>query len=552
MLQTIKGLVALVALGAVFLMSACGGDGPKPGAANDMAAHVPTEAAGVVLVQLGSILEKADYDGFTKMEVFADMLKEVEAESPALVPFMKDPASSGVDLSGNMAFYFQVENGKSFSGFLMPVADPAKIGTTLETLKKESPDVQTTDHEGYQLHTVEDDVFILQSDALVAITNFNDEARLKALLQPEGNGIHDNQAFADQMPTGQDLAYWIDGEALAKGDARTKKQLVGLVAGLGLDENALVGNSFYGSQSFENGKMEGDLMLDFNDDLAQKLESILPKKMAVDYANYFPGDDLVAGLTFGISTSGTLELVNEMGVAMFADNYLKLVGLTLGDIEKGLTGDLAVGVYPEMTASKDPVFVAALGLKTKETIETLLGRGMMMGLVKKEGEQYLLQGQPSPDGQPNDLIIYGMIKDDAFVLSNKKEQLDQALAGNSNAVVSKLQEGFLGLYLNYELLEKSGLQEVLADVLPPDAGGALALSGEYQTSKTASFIAQPNALKGITIMKDGNMNALKSSLITLNEMHKKGLLEPQMDDAMDEFEDFDEAFDEEEEPAEAL
>mgnify|MGYP001795374552 CR=1 FL=1 len=159
----------------------------------------------------------------------------------------------------------------------------------------------------------------------------------------------------------------------------------------------------------------------------------------------------------------------------------------MGQSEQGLTGDLAVGVYPEMTEGKDPIFVAVLGLKDRTFIEKQLERAGSM--LQRDGEKYVFQGQPGMDGSPA-LAIYGMVQDDALVLSNTTAQLDKALAGNSNATISKLQQGWMGLYLNYDLIEEGDLYEALANNLPASADiESMKATQKYQNSSTAQLIA---------------------------------------------------------------
>lgn len=537
----------LLALGTIFLLSACGGKGPKAGADNDMSTRVPANASGVVLLQVGTLLDKADYPAFTKTELFADMLKNIEQESPALVPFVKDPTAIGMDLKGNVAFYFQPNENKGnpHIGFLIPIVDQDKLANTIAGLKKNMPEATSETRDGYTLHSFKDESYVVESEGFAAITSFNDDAKIQALLKPEGS-IRDNEAYAKQMPMGKDISYWFDGDALLNSDPRTKMQLNGAASMLGLPQGSINGNQFYGGQSFEKGQAESTLDLAMNDDLRKKVELVFPKKLAVDYANYFPGDDLVAGITLGVSTSGLLEFLNENGMAMFADTYLKMAELNLGQLEQGLTGDLAAGLYPSLAAEDMPLFVAVLGLKEREFIEAQLARGAQF--IQRDGQKYVFQGQPDAlTGEPSKLMLYAVVKDNALVISNQSEQLDKALAGNGNKVVKDLQNGWLGLYINYEQLEKSGYKELLADGLPlsPQGANLLKDAGKYQAFSSAKIIGTVEQFKATANMKDANMNALKALLMNLNEMHKDGVLNQEAKELQDEFDDFEDAFEEE-------
>ena len=566
MLKTTKLLSAIVLLVTALLFNACS-DSPvvEAGAANDVSTSIPADASGVFLMNVKSMMEKADYPAFQKTEVFAEFLKEVEKETPSLVPFVKDPASAGIDLEGNMGMYFKADKEIKNSSFamLMPVADVEKAKAAVEVLLKEAKEankegdeeITTTEKEGYTLHAFGDEFYIVQSDRILAFTSFGDDAQVKALVAPEGNGIRDNAKYAEQVATDKDMVYWLDIDPLVEAafnDSKVKMRTEAALAAASIPAEGLKNNSMYGFSHFLKGKSEGELSFAFSDELKKELGDLVADKMAVSYAGYLPQGNLGAAFSFGVNGEGVLNFLTKRGLDEGIDQQLGMLGLTLGDVNNGITGDLAAGIYPPAAGSSEPAVVIALGLKDKAFMEKLMGMPPLSMFMTKEGENYVLDRGADMMGNAKPKF-YAKIVDDALVVSNDATLFEQALGGKTNSNIEPLQEGWLGMFVDYTVIAENF--DVLAGMIPmnPMVLAQVANSVKYQNVTTAYVVGKGETLELLSNNKDANTNALKSGWMTWNQMHKDGVLDVKIEDAIeDEMEGFEAEFEEAEEEVEQM
>jgi hypothetical protein len=148
--------------------------------------------------------------------------------------------------------------------------------------------------------------------------------------------------------------------------------------------------------------------------------------------------------------------------------------------------------------------------------------------------------------------FYAKIVDDALVVSNDATLFEQALGGKTNSNIEPLQEGWLGMFVDYTVIAENF--DVLAKMVPapPTVLSQLSNSVKYQTVSTAYIVGKGETLEMLSNNKDG-VNALKSGWMTWNQMHKDGVLDMNMNDAMeDEMEDFEAEFEEATEEVEQM
>ncbi|MGH1336508.1 MAG: DUF4836 family protein [Aureispira sp.] len=548
MVKTTKLLSTLVLFITAIFFSACSDSAVKPGAANDVSSSIPTDASGVMLMNVKSMMNKADYPAFQQTELFASFLKDVEKENPALVPFVKDPAAAGVDITGNMGMYFKasVELDKSDFAILLPVADAAKAKAAITELLKDEKNVTTTDKEGYTLYTIEKNAYLVQSDRIVAFTTFGEDAKVKTLVTPEGNGIRDNKKFTDQIPTGKDIVYWLDTDPIVESimsDPKTKSKIEGSLALANIPVEGLNNNSLYGFSDFLKGKSEGELNFTFSEELQAELGELVADEMAVNYAKYLPEGNLGGAFSIGVNGKGVLSFLTKRGLDQQVDQQLAMLGLSLGKIEEGITGDLAAGVYPPAEGSSEPSMVAALGLKDKAFMEQVMATPPLSMFMPKEGENYVFsRGQ---DMMGNEMPkFYARIVDEALVISNNPALFEQALAGKTNKNIKPLQEGWLGMFIDYTVLADNF--DVIARAMPlsPIVLSQMSENIKHQDVTTAYVIGKGAKTMFYSNHKDKSVNTLKSSWMTWDKMHKDGAFDALDSAPEDDMDSFEEEFEE--------
>lgn len=549
MLKTMKLLAVFLTASILFVLGSCGGPSVKGSA--DVSNAIPANATGVFLMNTKQLMKKADYASLKQASFFKDFIQKAKEESPEMVPFLEDPEAAGINMAGNMGVYFSVPENmseKSFeAAFMLPVSDKAKMDAAVQIALKEEKEAQPEAKDGYTITALDNDAFLIQSEHLLAFTSFNDDEKIKNMLNPSGENIHSNANFKKHLKESKDIMFWMSADPIVEAmlkNPETGRSIKGGLAMAQIPEEGLKGNYMSFFYDFKKGEMDAGTYFDFSEVLVQELGDVFPNKLAVDYASYLPAENAAASMTFGISVDGVLNFMAKRGLDQFVDNYLKFVGLDLGQIKNGITGDMAVNVYAPAAQDNDPAVLLAVGLKDKAFMDSLLTK--VGPMLSKDGDKYIFTGQQSmmdPDAAP--MQFFAIVKDDVILVSNSNAHLDKAIAGTNNKVVNELQSGWVGMFLDYNLINQN--YDVIANYLPMDPN-SLSLSkmmSEYQNVSTVKMIGKGNEIMAKTILKDANKNSLKSLIESLDKMYQdKEKIEAEMKKQLeDEFEDFEDDFD---------
>jgi hypothetical protein len=551
MLKTMKLLAALFTATILFSLGSCSGGATATGS-SDISNAIPADATGVFLMNTKQLLEKADYASLKETSFFQDFLKEVQKEAPEMVPFLEDPEAAGINMAGNMGLYFslpeEMKNGNDLEfAFLLPVADKAKMDAAVILALEKVKDLEPEAKDGYTITTLESNKFLVQGDNILAFTSYNDEAKIEELINPTGESIHSNANFAKQLEESKDILFWMSADPIVDVMLKNPQTAVQIRGGLGialLTEEALKGNYMSFFYDFQKGKMDVGTQFDFSEELVRELGDVFPDKLAIDYSKYIPADGLAASMTFGVNAAGILNFMTKRGLNNMVDQYLAMAGLDLGKIEKGITGDLAVAAYAPAAEGNDPAIVLAFGLKDKAFMEGLL---LLAGdKITKDGDKYVFSGDQSMmDPTATPMQFFAVIKDDVILVSNSNAHLDKAIAGADNKVVGELQAGWMGMFVDYNIINDN--YDLIANYLPINPAD-LSLSkmmSEYQSISTLKVIAKGNDITGETILKDADVNSLKSLIQSMDKMYQnrekfEAEMDKDLDDEFDDFDDFDE------------
>lgn len=548
-------LLGAFAFFAMFTMMSCGDSNTKQ-AANGIENSIPVDASMVMLINTKQLMEKADMNALKETAFYKDMLSEFEEKSPEAKVFFEDPSSAGFDLGSNLGFFIDVpttyEKITDINvAFIMPVADLAKVEATLGKIMEKNPDYKIEEQDGYKKVVLKDNNQIVYNDKLLAITNISDAAKVQSIVNPSGENIRSNDNFNKHFKEGKDILFWTHADnmiAAALKESKADGKITGALAMAQLSEDILKNNYMSAYYDFKNGEIDAGTYFDFSDALVDEMGDLMAEKLAVDYSKYLPQDNMGMAMSFGINPSGILNFVAKRGFDKMADNMLQNFKLSLEDIKNGITGDMAVAVYPSEEEGATPAGLFALGVKDKAFVQGLIDNfGALAGMVK-DGDNYVMMGGKSmddPDAEPNKIILN--LQDDALLVSNSMDLINQSLAGGSNEVVATMQEGWMGMYINYELLKKH--QGAFADdVLDPSSQAISKMLNEYNELKDIKVLCNGSNIEARTSLATQDINSLKRLIEIANEMYKnKEKLMEEFEKSMemeDEFEGFEEEFDE--------
>lgn len=552
-------LCTLFALLVVVSMNSCTDTESASDPTAGVATSIPSNASGVLLFNTKQLLSKADYNSLKETEFFKEWIKNAQKDAPEMVPFLEDPEASGISLQSNIGLYFAMEKEKAKAGlppeaaFLFPVADPAKVAEAVQKALKDSPDAKTEEKDGYSITALDNDLFLVQSPKIFAATTFNDEAKIKNMIAPSGNDINTNSNFANNPHNGKDIMFWMHADPLVESMLAADPMMnLSVKASMGvaqIPEEALKNNYLSVYYDFKDGgEIEAGSVFEFSEPLKQELGPLFPDELTADYAKYLPAENLAIAASLGVNSPGVLNFLAKRGFDQQVDKQLKAVGLDLGQIKEGITGDLAAGVYPPSTEGADPDIVLALGLKDKAFMEGIMEKFGPMLNAQKSGDKYTMTGGSNmmdPSAKP--MQFFASIQGDIVVISNSEAKLDQALAGNNNELVAELQKGWLGIYTNYETV--GNFSDLLANYIPIDPGSMAVsnLMNEYQDISSVKIIGKGDQLHSHTQLKSTDMNSLKRLIQIADRIFKdREKIQAEIEKHQsDEFEDFDAMFDEE-------
>ncbi|MBK6902948.1 MAG: hypothetical protein IPH04_09085 [Saprospirales bacterium] len=68
---------------------------------DDALSLVPMNSAGVLRVDIPSLMKKADFEALRKTEMYKQSVEDAREKNPSLAKALEDPAESGIDLGEN-------------------------------------------------------------------------------------------------------------------------------------------------------------------------------------------------------------------------------------------------------------------------------------------------------------------------------------------------------------------------------------------------------------------------------------------------------------------
>ncbi len=551
MLKLTLNWMAFLAFVAVMLCSSCSDTKPT---AQGIENSIPVNASVVMLMNTKQLLEKADMDALKQTNFYKDMLSELEKESSEAKSFFEDPASAGFDLNSNMGFYAAVadDNPSEFGtdvAFIMPVLDISKVEATLKKSKKTQKKYPVTEQDGYKKVSINGKVFLVFNDKTLAFTNFEQEDKIKNILSPSGENIRSNENFNKHFKEGKDALFWMQADDMIEKALRESNSEAKIKSGLAmaqLSEDILTNNNISAYYDFQKGSIEAGANFDFSQALIDEMGDFMATELNVDYAKYIPQENLAMAVSFGINPAGILNFISKRGFDKMVDAQLSMFQLDLETIKNGITGDMALGIYPADVAAGDPNGILALGVKDQAFIQGLIDKyGALAGIVK-DGDNYVMMGGQSmddPSAEPKKIILH--LKENVLLVSNSIQLLDKALKEGNNELLAEMQKGWMGMYVNYELSKQ--FKDLLSNVAdsPSDVAFTKMLM-QYNELKDLKFLCKGTSINFQTSLAKGDINSLKRLIEIAAEVYKdKEKIMEEFEKSLDnedEFEGFEEEF----------
>lgn len=516
-MNAIKAFLFLIP--TLFLFNACK---KSTAIGNDSITNIPANVSSVTAIDIGQLMEKADFENVKKMEFFQDMLRDVQNQNPALAKVLENPASSGIDLTKNAYTFNDIDAknlSKSFNGIIVSIANKADFESLLASANVDKINAK----EGYQqakqsrnsVVAWNDEIAVLGSNTIGNVDDFTD----KIFKTTKENSIASNEDLKKCMANNHDVVSWLSSNAIAE-----NPQAGMFLAFANIKVDALKDNFIHSYVDFNKGEVVSKADYFLQNDLKKDLDLFFKDEVKTDFKKYVPGDQLNFAMTTALDFNGINQVLTERPQAKSYVNFvLQEYGLSLDDISDAFNGDLLLSTYNNTDDNGTTgLFMTKIG--KRDVFDKFISLAIEYELLTKTDDNtYSMnagnmgRGMSSPFGTGS-LNTQGklVIHDDILFMSADEDLLNSIKAGTyKGSFISKdkykmLSNNIFAAFADIEMLKNFSEELNSLDVK------------EVTTSSN-----RKNSVLNVE-MNNKNVNSLKS----IFEMVNKAYLQKQKDDAI--------------------
>ena len=344
----------------------------------DYSRMIPKDAVFVMDIDLGQIWQKGDLenaDNLSFIKLLRQELRNENAQTAAIVDGVFDnPASAGIDVRGDMAFYVDVQTNatliatmksqKKFEQFLQQLAGD----TPLDIVEKDG--ISTVSQVGGLPMTLAWD----KEKVLLFVNDNPDVAKMMNLKKEES--LAKNKDFSTFWDKRGDISMWFDfgnlmhlvddlggAEAFAElGDYREEMEKMSGYCNFIFDKGAI--RCVFESFGFDKNS---DIMKIPADKLNEKVLAFMPEQTFL-------------ALSYAVNMEHFLKYMSKMDMYEEMMETEVVEGVTVFDIFSSLGGSIVASLYDFGTGEEGgllPLFAAAADVKDAAKIsETMSGLGL--------------------------------------------------------------------------------------------------------------------------------------------------------------------------------
>ncbi|MCF8226495.1 MAG: DUF4836 family protein [Bacteroidales bacterium] len=417
----------------------------------EIANSIPDHAFIVVSVHPEMIFEKGQISSMD------NLIKRMDNDILASV--IKDPASSGIQLSEYLFMFIYFIDDEPLIGTTAVLKDPSKFHNMMEKLL-EDEDVQIINHKGYSMITPDKDdaamawnekqvMFLTSPDLEMSDDEWQEELIALFELEKENavTSIVDFNDFSGKM---KDMNVWMTGDQLQKVleeyDARDE-----------IDINLpvqLYNNYMQVFVDFSDGAMYVNSETHLSDDVTKAASTLLVAKEELnrELISMTPGNNLLMALAFSVNIDNLVRMIKGFSPPELddvSDQIEQATGIPGEDILDALNGDFILAVNGAEEGAALPVEVLlGIGLDDETLQEKLLGTARNWAEVEQDGDFFMINA--------NGMELYSGIVNGTWVITNTPNYKD-AITGEgleTTLADSKFNDyagGSMGMYLNLDL-----------------------------------------------------------------------------------------------------
>lgn len=417
----------------LFIFSACQNE-PLPPA--DIAlTHIPQDAVSVTGIDLGRLMEKADFEEVREMGFYKKMTAEASEKSPAFGLALKEPSTSGVDMKGKI---YMTTTGQSekieemTSHIFVPLSDVSSFEKILD-----ENGLEYTTENGRKVSRPNESVQATWTNDLLIFSFSGNDVDLNGTVNglfemEEDNSLMKNRDFRKGMSAEHDMVTFLSTNSFAN-----NPQAKVAIEFANLDKDILEDNFIVGYGNFENGRMEGHADFLVNSSFGRGLVGrFFKKEVTTDFSKVVPDGELAFVTTMALDLRGIDQWLSERPQSR---KQVDLVvsdfgGLSRADMIKTLNGDVFLGGFNAEFNDREN-FIAAFGVKSKKAGKAFLDQAVEQKNLKEiEPGFYKVLGFGGKEFsiRINKGIAHLLVVDDVFVIAKDKEVLEEIRAGKTN------------------------------------------------------------------------------------------------------------------------
>jgi hypothetical protein len=444
---------------------------PSPGIA------IPKNASLAVHINTNSITSKVSWQEIQQNEWFKKLYAgETDSISKKL---LNDPASSGIDLKSDLAFFTKQEAHGGYAAFEGSIKDASSfeafavdINKGGKVVKNGDVNVLATSHRSLVAWTNNRFVYLMdapvpsmpgQAGNRYHAEPYDTDSLQKFAVQlfdlPNKENLMTDDRFASLLKETGDIHYWVNAEEYYN-------SLGGYLSLLKM--NVLFeGNAYGAALNFENGKITLKSRTYINKDLQDMMNKYPSGKVSEAMINRIPSKNVVAVFAFKYPPPALKDLLKLVGVDGFVNSFFSGEGYSTDEFIKANKGDMLISVSdfeikPRTLTLTDPDsgeqhsiqqdrmpsanILFATSVNDKPAFDKLLGI-----LQKKSAELAPLS---------ND--VHFQLNNEWFAAGNSPEQINAFLSGGNNQFpfTSRISGKSIGGYINIQQLLRSTASSV--------------------------------------------------------------------------------------------
>lgn len=425
----------LTILTATILFAACG---KKP----DHARYIPSNAVTVIGIHSDEIGKKVAWSAITGSELYKKLEEKLKMDKD----FKAMSEESGIKTNSTYYGYYVNTDGRKGDFFaILPLDNKGKWESFF---KKENPEANITDKEGYQLATTNNGMSAGWNDEVVILSSTDKaEAFDKAFNITEVEPLTNNKHYTAIEKAGHDITIWVNYDQLMNSamQDRTMQAVMGnlaMSATMWKDASAAIGIDF------EDGSIEGVSYYYPSDELSGSMQKMWKQNIDASFVSRLPKDNLNMMMAIKVTPQGVVDMIEKLGLLGIANVQLANQDLTVEEVVESFTGDMVFAINDfrvvdtsyNMPTDNDGMatktyqgptahYLYAMGIAKKETFSKYIDMGLQAGVIVQQAENtYTISDADS---------VCMIINDDMLVVSNSYTTATGFVAGTYKSMPFK-------------------------------------------------------------------------------------------------------------------